>query len=153
MTRRDRAVTGLGDRGWAIRLLTAERNQMQSLLRAAFARPDRNRPRFLAECVRDAVGRAVIRDGLFRRRGLLLCDRVIAAQIELLQVADLLEHSDAPDPAAVATVHQLLTDGCESPLFNRSVHESELRAALHFARSRLSEPGVTPATAAVAVTA
>lgn len=126
---------------------------MQPLLRAAFARPDRDRPRFLAECLRDAVSRAVIRDGWFRRRGLLLCDRVIAAQAELLEVADLLEHSDGPDPEAVATVHRLLTDGCESPLFNRSVHESELRAALHFARDRLCDPEVAPAHEAVAVTA
>jgi hypothetical protein len=37
----------------------------------------------------------------------------------------------------LTTLHRLLTDGCESPLYNRDVHPSELRATIFYVRSRL----------------
>jgi hypothetical protein len=64
----------------------------------------------------------------------LLPDRVAAVRDELLEIALMLEHADELDPSWVLTVRKLLTDGCESPLFNREVHISELRATLFYLR-------------------
>lgn len=72
-----------------------------------------------------------------RRHDLLLHDRVTAVRTDLLEIAVMLERSDDPDPGCVAALHDLVSDGCESPLYNPEVHVSELRATLYFARSRL----------------
>jgi len=53
---------------------------------------------------------------------------------ELLEVAWILEHADDLDASWVLTIHKLLTDGCESPLYNRDVHISELLATLYYLR-------------------
>ena len=95
--------------------------------------------RRVAGWLRGAVARVTTPGRHVRRSGLLLCDRVIAAQADLLQVAELLEHVEQPDVEAVTAVRRLLTDGLESPLLNRAVHPSELRATLYFVRRRLSE--------------
>ncbi len=73
-----------------------------------------------------------------RRFELLLCDRAAAVRSDLLEIAALLEVTADPDPACVADLHKLLTDGCASPLYNWDVHPSELRATLFYARDRLS---------------
>ncbi len=74
-----------------------------------------------------------------RRSGLLLCDRVVAVQAEMLEIAELLERAERPDAAAVSAVRRLLADGLQSPLFNRDVHPSELVATLYFVRRRLAD--------------
>jgi hypothetical protein len=68
----------------------------------------------------------------------LLLDRVAAVRGDLLDIAAMLENAEDPDVACVADLHQLLTDGCSSPLYNASVHPSELRAILYYARAALS---------------
>jgi hypothetical protein len=73
-----------------------------------------------------------------RRFEVVLHDRVHDFRAELLEIAALLERTSRPDPDCVGALHRLLTDGCESPLYNRDVHPSELRATLHHVRSRLA---------------
>jgi hypothetical protein len=62
---------------------------------------------------------------------------------QLLEIASLLERSTDPDPRPAAELHKPLKDGSESPLYNADVHESELRATVHYLRSALatSDPG------------
>jgi hypothetical protein len=64
----------------------------------------------------------------------LLTDRIAAVRDELLELAVILEHGDDLHPSWVVAIHRLLTDGCESPLYNRDVHISELRATLYYLR-------------------
>jgi hypothetical protein len=86
-----------------------------------------------------AVARATASGCVVRRSGLLVCDRVVAAQAELLEIAELLERAERPDAQAVTAVRRLLADGLQSPLFNRDVHPSELLATLYFVRLRLAD--------------
>ena len=51
----------------------------------------------MAGWLRRAVARATAPDRLVRRSGLLLRDRVVATQAELLEIADLLERAERPD--------------------------------------------------------
>jgi hypothetical protein len=67
----------------------------------------------------------------------LLRDRVTAVRTDLLELAVMLERADDPDPARVAALHDLLANGCDSPLYNPEVHVSELRATLYYVRSGL----------------
>jgi hypothetical protein len=94
--------------------------------------------RRVAGWLRAAVARATGSGRLVRRSGLLLCDRVVAVQAELLEIAELLERAERPDAEAVMAVRRLLTDGLQSPLLNRDVHPSELLATLYFVRLRLA---------------
>jgi hypothetical protein len=73
------------------------------------------------------------------RRDLWLHDRVGMVRDDLLQIADMLECADDPDPACLAELRRLLSDGCDSPLYNREVHCSELRATLQHVRMRLAD--------------
>src|SRR5450432_3896603 len=92
--------------------------------------------RRVAGWLRGAVARATASGRLVRRSGLLLCDRVVAVQAELLEIAELLERAERPDAQAVTAVRRLLSDGLQSPLFDRDVHPSELLATLYFVRRR-----------------
>jgi hypothetical protein len=74
------------------------------------------------------------------RCDLLLEDRVAGVRVDLLEIAAWLEWADDPDPACVAELRWLLRDGCESPLYNRDVHISELRATVYYAKQALVEP-------------
>jgi hypothetical protein len=67
----------------------------------------------------------------------ILLDRVAPLRPELLQIAAALERTHDPDPISVALIHELLKDGC-SPLYNRNVPASDLRAVLRRARAGLS---------------
>lgn len=78
------------------------------------------------------------RDAARRRFEVLLHDRVALVRADLLEIVALLEHEPDPDPGCVAALHRLLTDGCESPLYNAEVHPSELRATIFYVRSRLT---------------
>jgi hypothetical protein len=68
------------------------------------------------------------------RNTVLLRDRAGAVRDELLEIALMLEHGHALDAEWISDVHKLLTDGCASPLYNRDVHISELRATLYYLR-------------------
>jgi hypothetical protein len=70
------------------------------------------------------------------RYTVLLQDRAAAVRDELLELALILEHADDRDASWVLAIHKLLTDGCESPLFNPDIHMSELRATLYYLRCR-----------------
>jgi hypothetical protein len=72
-----------------------------------------------------------------RRRETLLFYRVGAVRADLLEIAAMLEHAPDPDPASVAALHELLADGCDSPLYNSDIHISELVATLHYVRAAL----------------
>jgi hypothetical protein len=103
------------------------------------ARPlSRRRRQTLVRWLRRTAKRAARTDPVDRRRETLLCDRVSSVRERLLDIAWLLERGTDPDPRSVAELHKLLSDGCESPLYNRDVHESELRATLHYIRSALA---------------
>ncbi len=56
---------------------------------------------------------------------------------ELLEIAATLERAQNPDPACVATLHELLANGCDSPLYNPDIHISELYATVHYVRAGL----------------
>lgn len=63
--------------------------------------------------------------------------QLLLVRSDLIELADLLERADDPDPECVATLRELLRNGCDSPLYNADLHISELRARLYFARRRL----------------
>ncbi|HTP22765.1 MAG TPA: hypothetical protein VMJ65_24380 [Solirubrobacteraceae bacterium] len=65
---------------------------------------------------------------------MLLSDRVAAVRTELLEIAVMLEGVDDLDATWIRTVDKLLTDGCESPLYNPDIHISELQATLYYLR-------------------
>jgi hypothetical protein len=98
----------------------------------------RRRRQTLTKWLRRTAKRAARPDPLDRRREALLCDRVASVHAQLLDIAWLLERCPDPDARAVAELRKLLRDGCESPLYNAEVHDSELRAALHYIRSGLA---------------
>jgi hypothetical protein len=64
----------------------------------------------------------------------VLTDRVAAVRSELLELASALEQTDDPDPACVALIHELLTNGC-SPLYNPNLPADDLRTVLTRARA------------------
>ena len=100
-----------------------------------------------AAWLRGAVGRASGSGRFVRRSGLLLGDRVVAVRPELLEIAELLDRAERPDPEAVTAVRGLMVDGLQSPLFNPDVHPSELLATLYFVRSRLVDDTVRAVSA------
>jgi hypothetical protein len=98
------------------------------------------RRRALAQWLRRTAELPIHRDRA-RRFEVLLRDRVALVRPDLLELADMLERTDDPDPACVETLSELLRNGCDSPLYNSAVHESELRATLYFARAALLKSG------------
>ncbi len=92
----------------------------------------RNRRRLVA-----SLRRAATYDSTESRRTVLLVDRVAAPRNPLLEIASVLERADDLDPSWVSAIHRVLTDGCESPLYNRDVHVSELLATLYYLRGGL----------------
>ena len=105
-----------------------------------------HRRRVLVRWVRRTANRAPQPDPIARRRQPLLCDRAAAVRSELLEIAAVLERAQCPDPASIAVLHELLANGCDSPLYNPEIHVSELRATLYDVRTWDSSP--TPDTAA-----
>jgi hypothetical protein len=93
--------------------------------------------RLLAQLLRRTANRAHDADPIRRRREALLHYRAAAVRTDLLEIAALLERTPTPNPACVATLHELLTNGCDSPLYNPNIDVSELRAALDLARAGL----------------
>jgi hypothetical protein len=99
---------------------------------------DRIRQKVVAS-LRRAASRAAAPPPPGRFRVVLLNDRVAGVREELLDLAARLERAADPNPEAVSTLWRLLTDGCGSPLYNRSIHPSELAATLYYAKQRLSD--------------
>jgi transposase len=99
-------------------------------------RPSRLQRR-LARSLRKLANRPRPREAARRRFEVLLEDRLALVRADLLEIAALLERSSEPDPWCMTALHRLLTDGCESPLYNADVHPSELRATLFYVRARL----------------
>ena len=93
--------------------------------------------RVIVQWLRRTANRAVEPHPIVRRRHALLHYRVAAVRTDLLEIATTLERSVDPDPGCIATLHRLLADGCDSPLYNPDIHVSELRATLHHVRVRL----------------
>ena len=79
-----------------------------------------------------SVRRAVNCGPIGSRHAVLLHDRVAVVKDELLELAHMLEHGGDVDGSWMLDVHRLITDGCESPLYNRDVHVSELQATLYY---------------------
>lgn len=100
-------------------------------------RVSRRTQRRLVASLRRLANRESSRGATRRRFEVLLHDRVALVRADLLEIAELLERTADPDPRGVAELHRLLTDGCESPLFNRDVHPSELLASVYYVHSRL----------------
>jgi hypothetical protein len=75
---------------------------------------------------------------LARRRETLLNYRVAVVRAELLEIAAIVEHAPDLDPACIGELHELLANGCDSPLYNPDIHISELQATLHHIRVSLT---------------
>jgi hypothetical protein len=93
--------------------------------------------RMLARWLRRTAEHTQSPHPLARRRETLLHYRVAAARTDLLEIAAMLEHAPDPDPACLAALHELLANGCDSPLHNAEIHVSELHATLHHLRTEL----------------
>ena len=124
--RRSNAPPGLLNR-WQARRANRRQDRLTS---------PRNR-RTLARWLRRTTKLASDRRPIRRRHDVLLHDRAFAARFELLEIAAMLERVPDPEPDCVATLHDLLANGCASPLYNTDIHISELHATLHYVRSGL----------------
>jgi hypothetical protein len=122
---------------------TVERKGVASRWRAHRAERKQSRlisarsRRVLARWLRRTANRTIGPHPFARRRESLLAYRVAAVRTELLEIAALIEHTRSPDPGRVATIRDLLANGCASPLYNPDIHISELHATLHYIRSGL----------------
>jgi hypothetical protein len=96
--------------------------------------------RYIARWLRRTARHSQEPHPLARRRETLLHDRVAVVRAELLEIAAILEHAPDPDPACIGELHELLANGCDSPLYNADIHISELQATLHHIRASLTAP-------------
>ena len=87
--------------------------------------------RVLVQWLRRTAIRAREPDPAQCGRRTLLHYRAAAVHAELLETAALLECASDPHPASMAKLHDLLANGCDSPLYNADIHVSELRATLY----------------------
>jgi hypothetical protein len=103
--------------------------------------------RVLVRSLRRAAKGAKKPHPIARRRQPLLHYRAAAVRSELLEITAMLERTYDPDPASIAALHELLANGCDSPLYNPEVHVSELCATVYGVRmglltqARHSSPG------------
>lgn len=109
-----------------------------SARRAGACRVNDRARRRLVSSLRRLARSTTPQDPTRRRFEVLLVERVRLVRDELLEIAALLESATDPDPACIRALHRLLTDGCESPLYNPAVHPSELSATLYYLRARLN---------------
>jgi hypothetical protein len=94
------------------------------------ARSRRSLARWLRSTARDATTpRRVPNDMLLRYRA-------AAVRTELIELAALIERTEAPDPLPVAALRALLRDGA-SPLYNPAVPAAELHKTIEYIRSGL----------------
>lgn len=128
--------TSVSANGAAPRKLKAPAGTRIANVRAS-SRRARRRSRMLARWLRRTVTCADEPDPVRRRHLPLLRDRVTAVRADLLEIAALLDRVDNPDGGILALLRALLTDGCDSPLYNDEIHTSELRATLYYIRRQL----------------
>lgn len=102
------------------------------------------RRRRLAQWLRRTASRSLDPDPRHPRSGVLLHDRAAGVRDDLLEIADALERTDDPDRRTVHALLELLRNGCNSPLYDPDVHESELHATLYYARAALLLPREHP---------
>jgi hypothetical protein len=93
----------------------------------------------------DSARRAATQGSKPSRYTVLLNDRAAAVKDELLEIALILERADDLDASWVFETRKLLTDGCDSPLYNREIHISELWATLYYLRVGSEPAGQFPA--------
>jgi hypothetical protein len=93
--------------------------------------------RVIVHWLRRTANRTPDPNPISRRCDPLLHYRAAAVRTDLLEIAAALERTHNPDPAIVATLHDLLANGCDSPLYNATIHVSELHATLHGVRTGL----------------
>jgi hypothetical protein len=67
----------------------------------------------------------------------VLADRAAAVRDELLELANALEQTQTPDPACVALIRELLTNGT-GPLYNPNVPAGDLQTTLTRARAGIT---------------
>lgn len=67
----------------------------------------------------------------------VLTDRAAPVADQLLELANALEHTTRPDPASVALIRELLTDGA-SPLYNPNLSAGDLQITLTHARAGIA---------------
>jgi hypothetical protein len=72
----------------------------------------------------------------------VLVDRVAPIRDELLELADDLEETPTPDPACIALIRELLTDGY-SPLYNTNLPADDLYTDVARARAGISAEAMT----------
>lgn len=73
-------------------------------------------------------------DPICGQPGPVLSEKVQAVRDDLLELADLLEQIEHPDPGAMAELRMVLSDGRSSPLLNADLHHSELVTSLFYIR-------------------
>lgn len=103
------------------------------------------RRRVIVHWLRRTANRTEEPHPIARGRQPLLHYRAAAVRTKLLEIAAALERAQNPDPAAVATLRELLANGCDSPLYNPDIHVSELHATLHHIHVTLDDDAPTPA--------
>ena len=96
----------------------------------------RNR-RVLAKWLRLTANHAIDRDPIRRRHDVLLHYRAAAVRTDLLEIAALLERAHDPEPDCIQTLHDLLANGNDSPLYNPNTPFTELEAILDKVRAGL----------------
>jgi hypothetical protein len=94
--------------------------------------------RLIARWLRRTATHSHEAHALARRRETLLHYRVAAVRADLLEIAAMLERANDADPACITALHDLLANGCDSPLYNSDIHVSELHATLHYVRGGLT---------------
>ncbi len=114
---------------------TAER--VCGILERCRERTAARKRRVLVRSLRRTAKGAKEPNPIARRRQPLLHYRAAAVRSELLEIAAVLERTHDPGPGSIAALHELLTNGCDSPLFNPELHVSELRATLYGVRMGL----------------
>lgn len=87
--------------------------------------------------LRRTANRARDTDPIRQHREALLHYRAAAVRADLLEIAALLERTQTPNPACLATLNELLSNGCDSPLYNTRIPVAELHTTLGDIRSGL----------------
>ena len=114
------------------RQLSAERKRK----RLVGARSRRRHARWLRGIANCASDQSAIR----RHNEVLLRYRAAAARTDLLELATMLERAHEPDPACMAALHELLSDGRDSALFNPNIPVEELHTTIEHVRAGLKPP-------------
>jgi hypothetical protein len=83
-----------------------------------------------AQWLRRTANRASDQDPLRRRREALLHYRAAAVRGDLLELAAMLDRTHEPDATCMAALHDLLANGCDSPLYNKDIPVSELHTTI-----------------------